>query len=269
MGILRRVAYLVLTMQSMHATAGSEQSGEHHYSPKEIAQFAKKVERYSAAHQAHVFIIARVGQPSNTLPKGVEFTHVALAVYSQITMQNGETKLGYAIHNLYQQADNPEISELIIDYPTDFFWSVQDLKAGIAIPTINVQKQILEAINNGVAKQVHNPKYSLIANPYNNKRQNCTEHTLNVINAALYKTTDMKQIKANTKAYFQAQPLSISRFKLFFGSIFKDDIYKKDHSGDVRIATFTSIRNYLKQYNLLAHSAVLTPDTPINTLKEK
>ncbi|MDK1288461.1 DUF2145 domain-containing protein [Pseudoalteromonas umbrosa] len=263
MGILRRGAYLVFAMQSMHVTAGSEQSMDHHYSPKEIAQFAKKVERYSAARHAHVFIIARVGQPSNTLPKGVEFTHVALAVYSQITMQNGETKQGYAIHNLYQKTDDPATSELIVDYPTDFFWSVKDLKAGIAIPTLDVQKQLLEAINNGVAKQVHNPKYSLIANPYNNRKQNCTEHTLNVINAAIYKTTDMAQLKANTQAYFQAQPLSVSRFKLFFGSVFKDDIYRKDHSGDVQVATFTSIRNYLEQYELLAHSAILTPDTPV------
>ncbi|KZN47842.1 DUF2145 domain-containing protein [Pseudoalteromonas luteoviolacea] len=264
MNKLKCISYLILLMQSMLVLAGSEQSSEPSYNPADIIQFAKKVEHYGAAHQAYAFIIARVGQPSEDLPKGIEFTHAAIAVYSNITMQNGEKKLGYAIHNLYQKTDDPAKSQLIVDYPTDFFWSVKDLKAGIAIPTLNVQRQLLEAINNGVAKQVHNPKYSLIANPYNNRRQNCTEHTLNVINAAMYKTTDMAQLKANTQAYFQAQPLSVSRFKLFFGSVFKDDIYRKDHSGDVQVATFTSIRNYLKQYGLLAHSAILTPDTPVH-----
>ncbi|ESP91167.1 MULTISPECIES: DUF2145 domain-containing protein [Pseudoalteromonas] len=259
MGIKRYAIYLTIALQSISAIAGSERSSEHYFEPSEIAQFAKQVEKYSAAHRAHVFIIGRVGQPSSTLPEGVEFTHVALAVYSQITTNNGEKRYGYAIHNLYQQANDPAKSELVTDYPTDFFWSVKELKAGIAIPKLSVQKRILEAISSGVAEQLHNPKYSLIANPYNNQRQNCTEYTLNVINAALYKTSDMAQLKANTKAYFNAQPLSVSRFKLFFGSVFKDEIYRKDHSGRVRIATFTSIRDYLEQYDLLAHSTVITP----------
>ncbi|OCQ21168.1 hypothetical protein A7985_11070 [Pseudoalteromonas luteoviolacea] len=251
---------VALSLHSAQVQAGSTQTGEPKFQPKEIAHFAKQVERYSAAKRAHVFVIARVGQPQDTLPKGVEFTHVALAVYSQITMANGEAKPGYAIHNLYQLHDDPAKSSLIIDYPTDFFWAVEDLKAGIAIPTLAVQKQLLEAINNDVPSKVHNPRYSLIANPFNNQTQNCTEHTLNIINAALYKTTNMAQLKANTKAYFDPQPLSVSPFKLLLGSVFRDEIYKKDHKGKVKIATFTTIKNYLAKHGLLAHSAILTPD---------
>jgi len=264
---MRKLLFIVLatlSLKSAQVHAGSTQTGEPKFQPKEIAHFAKQVERYSAAKRAHVFIIARVGQPQDSLPKGVEFTHVALAVYSQITMANGEKKPGYAIHNLYQLHDDPAKSSLIIDYPTDFFWAVEELKAGIAIPTLAVQKQLLEAINDEVPKKVHNPRYSLIANPFNNQRQNCTEHTLNIINAALYKTTDMAQLKANTQAYFEAQPLSVSPFKLFLGSVFRDEIYKKDHKGAVNIATFTTIKNYLAKHNLLAHSAIITPDMLLN-----
>ncbi|KZN63901.1 DUF2145 domain-containing protein [Pseudoalteromonas luteoviolacea] len=254
------IVFVALSLKSAQVHAGSTQTGEPKFQPKEIANFAKQVERYSAAKRAHVFVIARVGQPQDTLPEGVEFTHVALAVYSQITMANGEKKPGYAIHNLYQLHDDPAKSSLIIDYPTDFFWAVDELKAGIAIPTLPVQKQILDAINNDVPSKVHNPRYSLIANPFNNQRQNCTEHTLNIINAALYQTTNMAQLKANTKAYFKPQPLSVSPFKLFLGSVFKDEIYKKDHKGKVKIATFTTIKDYLANHNLLAHSAVITPN---------
>ncbi|TQF67752.1 DUF2145 domain-containing protein [Pseudoalteromonas luteoviolacea] len=263
------IVLIALSVKSIQAQAGSTQSGEPKFQPNEIAQFAKQVERYSAAKRAHVFVIARVGQPQKTLPKGVEFTHVALAVYSQITIENGEQKQGYAIHNLYQLHDDPAKSSLVIDYPTDFFWAVDELKAGIAIPTLAVQKQLLDAINKDVPSKVHNPRYSLIANPFNNKRQNCTEHTLNVINAAIYNTTDMAQLKANTKAYFDPQPLSISPFKLLLGSVFRDEIYKKDHKGKVKIATFTTIKDYLAKHNLLEHSAVITPKMLSNIQNSK
>ncbi|TMP38408.1 DUF2145 domain-containing protein [Pseudoalteromonas rubra] len=248
---------------STHTIAGSQNSGEARFEANQIAQFAKQVERYSAQQGAHVFVIGRVGRPENDLPEGIEFTHVALAVYSELTTTEGEKKQGYAIHNLYQLSDDPGTSQLIVDYPTDFFWSVHDLKAAIAIPTQALQQKLLDAFAQGVPAKVHNPRYSVVANPFNNQKQNCTEHTLNVINAALYNTTDMAQLKVNTRAYFEPQTLNVSRFKLALGSFFNDGIDSSDHQGKVKTTTFTSIARYLKNNQLLAHSTVLTPNGPV------
>jgi hypothetical protein len=41
-----------------------------------------------------------------------------------------------------------------------------------------------------------------LANPFNIQFQNCTEFTLDLINAAIYQTKDIAQLKANAKAYF-------------------------------------------------------------------
>ncbi|ALU45204.1 DUF2145 domain-containing protein [Pseudoalteromonas rubra] len=249
---------------STHTFAGSQNSGETRFEPNQIAQFAKQVERYAANQGAHVFVIGRVGRRLDDLPKGIEFTHVALAVYSELTTSEGEKRQGYAIHNLYQLSDDPGTSQLIIDYPTDFFWSVHDLKAAIAIPSRALQQKLLDAIAQGVPAKVHNPSYSVVANPFNNQKQNCTEHTLNVINAALYNTTDMAQLKVNTQAYFKPQALNVSRFKLALGSLFNDGVDSSDHQGKIKTTTFTSIVRYLNNNQLLAHSTVLTPDGPVD-----
>ena len=240
--------------------AGSQSKSQARFSAEEISRFAKQVEIYAANRGAMVFLISRLGQPQKNLPEGIEFTHTAIAVYSDIQLTNGETVKGYAIHNLYQKEENPKRSLLVTDYPVDFFWGVHELKAGISIPSRQLQHKLITAITNDYPKKLHNPRYSLIANPFNNKYQNCTEHVLNVINAAIYETTNMAQIKVNTRAYFTPQKVSTSRFKLALGGIFMDGVRTSDHKGKIATTTFSSITRYLANNDLLQHTVILTPD---------
>lgn len=243
------IAFL-LCLTASFANAGSNQATESKFTPEEIATFAKNVEKYAAKQGARAFIIARLGQPKAKLPKGIHFTHTAIAVYSDITLDDGKTVKGYAIHNLYQNMKDAGNSSLIIDYPVDFFWGVHELKAGIIIPTPALQNKIIEVIASGKSKMLHNSHYSLIANPFNNKYQNCTEYTLNIINAAIYQTTNMKQLKVNTRAYFEPQTVKVSRFKLALGNMFTDGIHTTDHNGKIKTTSFSSIAKYLHKYQL-------------------
>jgi len=237
--------------------AGSKNDQPAQLEPEKIAKFAKDVEHYAANKGALAFIVARVGRPEKDLPKGIHYTHTAVAVYSDIQLESGETVQGYAIHNLYQSADKPEKSQLITDYPVDFFWGAQTLKAGIIIPTPEIQSRLIALIASGENKRLHNENYSVIANPFNKQFQNCTEHTLDMLNAAIYKTNDIDQIKVNTKAHFSPQRVHTSRFKLMFGSMLMDDVTMKDHKGKIATTTFTSINRYLKKYKLTESSVTL------------
>ncbi|TMO58033.1 DUF2145 domain-containing protein [Pseudoalteromonas phenolica] len=241
---------------SLDTFAGSQQNSESKFSAEEVASFAKSVEKYAAKQGARAFIIARLGQPENDLPHGFQFTHTAIAVYSEITLDNGEKAKGYAIYNLYQNADNPAKSTLMTDYPVDFFWGVESLKAGIIIPSPDLQQRLIEAIASGKNQALHNPNYSLIANPFNNQFQNCTEHTLNVINAAIYETDDMTRIKANTEAYFTPQPVKVSRFKLALGNWFAKGVSTEDHGRKIQTTSFTSIGRYLQEFGLMEEAVV-------------
>lgn len=241
--------------------ASSAATGVSQFNAGKVSAFAKQVEKTMAAKGARVFIIGRVGRPASELPRGFHFTHTAFAVYSLIQTADGRKVPGYVMYNLYQRDRQPEISDLVRDYPVDFFSAVYELKAGIIIPSPELQKRLLKVIASSTYKKLHNPRYSAIANPYTSKYQNCTEHTLDVINAAIYQTDNLAQLKANARAYFQAQPVRLNPLKLMMGSMFKADIAVSDHQDDeVRTATFSTIARYLKEHKLSQEEFVITPE---------
>jgi hypothetical protein len=255
MKLYLHLVILAITCTSISSFAGSQQEAQAIFETDKITTFAKNVEKYAAQQQARAFIVARVGRPENELPKGIKFTHTAIAVYSAITLDDGNTVKGYAIHNLYQREGKLDKSDLVIDYPVDFFWGAQEMKAGIIIPTPELQSRIIKLIASGENKTLHNENYSVIANPFTNELQNCTEHTLDIINAAIYQNTNKQQLKLNAKQHFSPQVVSTNRFKLALGSIFMDDVTTKDHQGRIQTATFTTIAKYLAS-NKLATQAV-------------
>jgi hypothetical protein len=252
---------LAVTSLPTYAVNGSSSAAEEiHFSAQQIIKFAKQVERTLAEKGAHVAILARMGRPAAELPEGMHFTHVAFAVYSQITTADGRKIPGYAIYNLYQQNDHPEISTLVQDFPVDFFAGVAVLEAGIIIPSANLQQRLLDVINSPTYAALHDPHYSLIANPYTLGKQNCTEHTLDVISAAIYQTDDLRRIKANEKAYFKAQPVKVNPFKLALGSLFSAEIATSDQPGEPVTATFETIGQYLQQYDAGSEVLTITPE---------
>ena len=116
--------------------------------------------------------------------------------------------------------------------------------------------RLIDAISIGRNQALHNPNYSLIANPFNNQFQNCTEHTLNIINAAIYETDDMARIKANTKAYFTPQAVKVCRIKLALGNWFAKAVSTQDHERDIKTTSFTSIARYLQEFDLINQAVI-------------
>lgn len=238
-------------------SSSSSQSGElAHFKPEQIISFSKKVERALAAKGARVAILARMGRPVSELPEGMHFTHVAFAVYSEITTSDGRKVPGYSIYNLYQEDGRPEVSALVQDFPVDFFAGVAQLEAGVIVPSPELQRRLLEVIASPAYKALHDPRYSVIANPYTQGRQNCTEFVLDVTNAAIYQTSDIKVIKANAKAFFVAQEVNVNPFKLMLGSLFSAEVSMSDQVGTPVTATFEKIGEYLRKYD--AESVVLS-----------
>jgi len=229
------------------------------FKPEQIIGFAKKVEKTLAGKGAHVAILARMGRPASELPEGMHFTHVAFAVYSEISTSDGRKVPGYAIYNLYQRDKQPDVSDLVQDYPAEFFAGVAQLEAGIIVPSQKLQQRLLSVISSPTYRTLHEPNYSVIANPFTLGRQNCTEFVLDVVNAAIYETDDIKKIKANEKAYFVAQPVNVNPFKILLGSLFSAEVSSIDHEGTPVTATFERIADYLKKYDLGSESTVVLP----------
>lgn len=256
------LAFSISAQAATGFSSSSSQAGEElHYSPEQIIKFAKKVEHTMADKGAYVAILARMGRPRSELPDGMHFTHVAFAVYSEITTGDGRKVPGYAIYNLYQKDNKPDVSDLVQDYPVDFFAGVAELEAGIIIPSAELQKRLLDVIASPTYATLHDPHYSVIANPYTLGRQNCTEFVLDVVNAAIYQTGDIRTIKANEKAYFVAQKVNVNPFKLLLGSMFSPEVSTSDQNGGAVTATFETIGAYLKKYDDGAEVLTVLPDS--------
>jgi len=194
--IIFAFTWLILFAANVQASILSPSKQTAKFSPVQIVSFAKKVEKTLLGKGVRVAILARMGRLVADLPEGMHFTHVAFAVYSEITTADGRKVPGYAIYNLYQEDKHPDVSKLVQDYPVDFFSGVAVLEAGVIIPSAELQKRLLEVIASPTYKALHDPHYSLIANPFTLGKQNCTEHTLDVVNAAIYQTNDINTIKA-------------------------------------------------------------------------
>jgi len=224
---------------------------------EDVLPFAKRIERYAAQKGARVFIIARLGSPKSDLPEGIDFTHVGLAVYSNIQTSEGETIKGYAIHNLYQDSQILDVSYLVTDYPVDFFMGAIELKAGILVPSPALQIKLLQSLESGRNTKLHNSHYSIVSNPYSMTYQNCTEHILDLLFASIYETDSVPQIKANQQAYFSAHAIKVSPFKRLLAPMFSSDIKMGDHRDVIQITTFTTISKFLHDYGLAASYAVI------------
>lgn len=229
---------------------GSTATAPVRFRAEQIIGLAKRVEKALAARGARVAIVSRVGRPAGEMPLGMHFTHAAFAVYSEIETTDGRHVNGYAMYNEYQNDAQPDTSGLVQDYPVDFFAGVAELEAGIIIPSVELQQRLLEVIASPVYKSLHERQYSAIANPYTLGRQNCTEFVLDVINAAIYQTGDIRVIKANERAFFVAQPVNVNPLKLMLGAMFSAEISTSDHNGGTPVtATFETIADYLKKYD--------------------
>ncbi|MEQ8662434.1 MAG: DUF2145 domain-containing protein [Gammaproteobacteria bacterium] len=225
----------------------------------DVAAFAKQVEGALAARGARVALLARVGRPPATLPRGIRYTHTAFAVYSAIERADGTAGRGYAIYNLYQYRERPDASYLAVDYPADFFAAAAELRAGVVIPAPALQEALLEVIGSARYAALHNPRYSVMSNPFDLRYQNCTEHVLDVVQAALYGYHDRGAIKQVSAQYFEPQPVAIGRARLWLGSLFHSGVALDDHDRAVATATFTTIARYLERYGLLAEQLELVP----------
>lgn len=263
---MRKIIFTLFLLAgiSSNTLAGSQANEEPNFEAERVIKFAKKVEKSAAEKGAHVIILARKGRPKKELPSGIEYTHVAFGVYSIITAKNGDKVPGYAIYNLYQREDELDTSDLVVDYPVDFFMGVHELQAGIIIPTPEVQRRLLKVINSDTYKKLHNPEYSVISNPYNLKFQNCTEHTLDVITASIYETEDRQLIKASISAYYDAQKVKINPFKLMLGSMTKSDVRLADHRDRaIETSTFTTIARFMQAHELAAEVFMISEDAGV------
>ena len=251
----KALAALLLCVAGAVSAGGFSERGQSDkpavFAAAETAAFAHNVERLLAAEEVQVALLARMGRPLAAMPEGMRFTHVGFAVRSGS---------GYRVYNLYQQPGHPDVSELVTDTPAEFFSTVAQIEAGILIPTPALQRRLSELIGSPAYAAMHDTRYSLIANPYTTGRQNCTEFVLDVINAALFNTTNENTLKSIAKASFAAESVRVNPLRLLAGALLNDEISLSDHRGEKPVtATFDNLVRYLQQQDPGSRDVTVLP----------
>jgi hypothetical protein len=248
--------------------AGSAQAAVPHLTADQAALFSKQIEHDLAAKGARLAIVFRTGEPRDTLPEGISYTHGGFWAYVPISLDDGSIVKGYAIYNLYH-GDGKSLatdkSYLHQDFPLDFAAASGVDDVGVIIPTPEMQRRILTIMDSSDYQKLHIVPYSLVSNPHDIKYQNCTEFMLDVIAAAAWGTTDMAQIKANLKAHFKPTVVKTSGFERFFAPIAHKEIKTDDQDGNIITATYDSLAVFMRENGLLQEAYVMqrAPDAVV------
>lgn len=227
-----------------------------------VIPFAKKVERLLAERGVAVAIVSRVGRDPEDLPDGIAYTHVGLWVYSEITTADGRKVRGYVSHNLYQLDENLDRSALAEDFPAEFFGDVHELKAGVIVPKPELQARLLKVIDSPTYARLHVPDYSLVANPYDWRYQNCTNFIMANLAVAIYGTEDRDRISADLKAHYAPQPVGLNGLERTFGPLFVGGFHTADHDGPLKTSTFGSVARFLQSNDLAEAVFEVTEESP-------
>lgn len=238
----------------------AETTASPHLNAEQAALFSKQIERDLAARGARLAIVFRTGEPRDTLPEGISYTHGGFWAHVPISLDDGRVVKGYAIYNLYR-GDGKSLptdqSYLHQDYPIDFAAATGMDDVGVIIPTPEMQRRILAIMDSPDYRKLHITRYSLVSNPLDIKYQNCTEFMLDIIAAAVWETTDMAQIKINLKAHFKPTEVKTSAFERFFAPIAHKEIKTDDQGNRIHTATYESLAAFMKENGLLQEAYVL------------
>ncbi|WP_300530036.1 DUF2145 domain-containing protein [Maricaulis sp.] len=242
------------------AQAGSEARPVSHFPIELSADFAKQIERNLAASGTRIAMVFRTGRAREDLPDGIRYTHGAFWIYSEVAGENGEMLRGYSVHNLYHGEDNRQQSYLAQDWPLNFTQGDVVGEVGIIIPSPEMQRRLLMLFVRGDIRALHQPAYSLIANPLDERFQNCNELMLDMVAAAAWETTDRDVLKTNLAAWFEPARVQTSLLERMFGPSVDDRIRLDDHDGPIRTATFASMGDFMTRFNLASDVYELKAD---------
>lgn len=238
----------------------SAQGATGRFTPVEVADFAKQIERDLAFKNARLAIVYRAGRPRDKLPDGISYTHGAFWIYGDTKTADGRTVKGYAVHNLYH-GDGKTLpmdqSLLKQGFPFDFISGSTADDVAVIIPSPEMQQRLIATIMSPTYAKMHIPRYSTVSNPHDAKYQNCNEFMLDVIAAAAWQTDNYTQIKANLSAHYQPTLVKTNAVMRLFAPVVDSRLPMDDHKGQIRTAAYESMATFMLDQGLMQETYVI------------
>ena len=264
--LLIRTFISVLLIQSVaHANNSETSCGEEPSKSQKIynkklklqaEDMGLKLRAFFAEKAEMVALVSRAGGDLSdrqwAYPEKQKYTHTGIAV------KDSATSKWKFVHELNDCAGPSSsiheqgLAEFFMDDP--FMFDVV-----VVIPSVELQKKILAVIEDksvgkkGLARALHNSRYSNIANPYSTDYQNSNMWVLSVIAAAQSgaktQTAALNYYKRNG---FKPSQVKLSGLESMFGQLFTKNAKTEDHtdeensSGWFKFVSSVSVNKYVK-----------------------
>ena len=201
------------------------------------------------------------------MPKDMLFSHGGLWVRAN------DAGADYQTFNLYQ-GDGRRLpcdrSDLVEDTPEGFFTgSVAPPEAAVLVPTAAMQDRLLALLRSPAYAALHNPDYSLMANPFEHRHQNCTDFLLRLVVAARLDITDVDRIDAVIRREFKPTEVRLNPLVRTFGSVDRRPAGARrpargDPDGELRLARRLHARERPARRSARAHPGVRRRVLPLS-----
>lgn len=255
----------LLTCEALAGGGSSDTSQQalDRYEEADVHAWTDRLNNALYEKHANVAIIARSGRARGDLPDGVNYTHAAFAVFEPVKdTRTGEIGWSYTCYNLYQGFEGDKSRSFLAQ---DMTWEMVVGSAegdiGVLIPLPKLQEDLFTVLHSETPGALHVGAYSLLANPYDERYDNCITWMLKVLFSAIYATTDPETIQQSIEEWFTPTPIHLGAAERLAAN-FVSGITFRDHEGTVQTATFGSLKTFLEEQNLLKDSFSIHIDNP-------
>ena len=218
---------------------------------EEVIAYAGAMQRALAARHVDVALVfEQSGAPRWIMPPNVQYGHGAIFI-RQPDSPSGEPR--YLTYNLlpgYGRGVPCGRSSLVTWPVENFDRAVTALDQAVIVPTPALQARIRAIVGSPVYARVHNPAFSIIANPLDERFQNCAGLMLHVLVAAAWNVTDHEAVNLILREKFQPSRIDANAAVRLLGPLASSRLAAGDQDWTVSTASFESIDVFMRQNGL-------------------
>lgn len=223
----------------------------------EASLYARAFERFLASRGADVALVFHQSAVTRrVMPKHLRYGHGA------ILLRAPDDELGrprYVSQNL-MPGHGPGLPcdrTTLVAWPIDdFVKELVELDSAVIVPTPEVAARIRRIVESDTYSAMHNPEFSIVANPLEDRYQNCAGLILHVVIAAGWNTTDHAEVDRILRARFRPSMVRTFWPMRVFGPLVSSRLRSADQDWVVSTAGYESIAAFMLDNGLAAESTV-------------
>ena len=208
-----------------------------------ILNLTGKIIDYLDENNADLAFIARKNKDNH----GVTYTHIGIAWKED----NGR----WVMTNLLQSCEDRSVLATYDDGLALFFAPVKTYKSLVLIPSGETQKELKEAVKNKEIERFKGEQYSINANPWEDKYQNCVQYVLesySYAKAGRTFETRREAIDWYRENGFKPQKIKVNLLERVFGPMITTNVKFDDHKGreknnEIEVATPVAVMRFIQK----------------------